>query len=195
MITVPSCNLHNNKHSGVDERLRMLAAMEVSRNAGGERILQEKVLGSTIAKGRQIQLTENIFLSMRKEFVQTPGGPKGMVRFTFSGAKELMVCIADITRGLLAYFYPDWNCREHKFTILDFHTATLAQGNPHDQLRVMEGMKLLGIEDRRGNHNEFRFWRHVEPENEHGAWLLLFYEAVAFTVIHSTALPADIEPD
>src|SRR5438093_13774243 len=64
LITVPCCYKHNNKHSGVDERLRMLAAFEITRNAGGQKILQEKVFGSTLRKLRQPKLVTQIAASM-----------------------------------------------------------------------------------------------------------------------------------
>lgn len=52
LITVPCCHKHNRKHSGADERLRMIMALALERNEGGEKILSEKVFGSTLKKHR-----------------------------------------------------------------------------------------------------------------------------------------------
>src|SRR5436190_7201975 len=75
LITVSCCHNHNRKHSGVDERLRMLAALEIGRNQGGEKILLEKVFGSTLKKLRQPRFVMQIATTMRDETLETPNGP------------------------------------------------------------------------------------------------------------------------
>ena len=189
LITVPCCHKHNRKHSGVDERLRMVAAAELGRNEGGARILEQKVFGSTLKKLRQPRFVAQVAGTMRDETLMTAEGPIPVKAFSTS-AKEFLDCVADITRGLLANFYPEFDYHGHHFMVLDFHTATLAKGNASQQLKVIREMTSKTEGDHRGNFNEFRFWRQVEPENGRGAWLLVFYEAVAFTVIH-TRIPAE----
>jgi len=126
---------------------------------------------------------------MRDETMMTAKGPISVKAFSTS-AKEFLDCVADITRGLLVNFYPEFDYHGHHFMVLDFHTATLAKGNASQQLKVIRDMATKSLGDHRGNLNEFRFWRQVEPENGRGAWLLVFYEAVAFTVIH-TRIPLE----
>jgi hypothetical protein len=184
LITVPCCHKHNRKHSGVDERLRMLAALEIGRNEGGEKILLEKVFGSTFKKLRQPKFVTQMATTMRDEVVMTEQGAMPVAVFSVDG-KEILDCVADITRGLLKHFYPQFNYHGHDFMVVDIHSATLAKGQRDAQLRLISEMVSKTKEEVRGNQQEFRFWRQVDEQREHGAWLLIFYETVAFTVSHS----------
>jgi hypothetical protein len=184
LITVPCCHKHNRKHSGVDERLRMFAALEIGRNEGGEKILSEKVFGSTLKKMRQPKFVTKIATTLRNETVATDKGPMPVAVFTVDG-KEILECVADITRGLLRHFYPQFNYHGHDFMVVDIHSATLAKGARDAQLRLISEMVTKTQGESRGNQSEFRFWRQIDERREHGAWLLVFYETVAFTVCHS----------
>jgi hypothetical protein len=176
LITVPCCHRHNGKHSG--------AALEITRNEGGAKILEQKVFGSTFKKRRQPKFVAQVVGSMRNGMVMTADGPKPVTIFSTPG-KELLDCAADITRGLLTNFYPEFNYHRHHFTVLDIHSATLAKGDSERQLKVIRELATKTPEDHRGNFNEFRFWRHIEPNRRYGAWLIVFYEALAFSVIHT----------
>lgn len=184
LITVPCCHKHNNRHSGVDERLRMLAALEIIRNQSGQRILQEKVFGSTLNELRQPKFVLQIANTMRNQVVMTPKGPVPIGAFTVDG-KEILDCVGAITRGLIQHFHPGLNYHRHDFMIIDIHSATLAKRQRDAQLRLIAEITSKTKGDGRGNYNEFRFWRQVDEQRERGAWLLVFYEAVAFTVCHS----------
>jgi hypothetical protein len=184
LITVPCCHKHNRKHSGADERLRMLAALEIGRNQGGEKILRDKVFGSTFKKLRQREFVTRIATTMRNEVTMTPQGPMPVAVFSVDG-KELLDCMADITRGLLKNFYPQLDYHGHDFMVIDIHSATLAKGQRDAQLHLIREMVAKTVGDFRGSQHEFRFWRQVDEQREHGAWLLVFYETLAFTVCHS----------
>lgn len=184
LITVPCCHKHNSRHSGVDERLRMLAALEIGRNKAGEKILLEKVFGSTFKKLRQPKFVAQIAATMRDEVAVTEQGVIPVAVFSVDG-REILDCVADITRGLLKHFYPQFNYHEHDFMVVDIHSATLEKGQKDAQLRIISEIVRKTERDVRGNQNEFCFWRQVDMEREHGAWLLVFYETVAFTVCHS----------
>jgi len=162
----------------------MVAAAELGRNEGGARILDGKVFGSTFKELRQSKFLAQVVGTMRDETLMTAEGPIPVTAFSTS-AKEFLDCAADITRGLLANFYPEFDYHGHHFMVLDFHTATLAKGDASQQLKVIHEMTTKSKGDRRGNLDAFRFWRQVEPEKGQGAWLLVFYEAVAFSVIHA----------
>lgn len=190
LITVPCCHKHNRKHSGVDERLRLLAASEIGRNEGGDNILTEKVFGSTFKKLRQPKFVAQIAGTLRKETVSTPHGPVPVAVFSVD-AKEINECVADITRGLLRHFYPQFNYRGQDFMVVDIHSATLAKGQGDAQLRIISEIVTKTSSEARGYRNEFRFWRQVDERNKRGIWLLVFYEALAFTVCHSS-IPFEI---
>jgi len=184
LITVPCCHKYNRKHSGVDERLIMLAAMEIGRSEGGERILSEKVFGSTLKKLRQPEFVARVATTLRNETVVTDQGPMPVAVFTVDG-KEILECVADITRGLLKNFYPKFNYQGHDFMVIDIHSATLAKGAKEAQLHLISEMTTRTKGESRGNLGEFRFWRQIDEQREHGAWLLTFYDTLAFTVCHS----------
>jgi hypothetical protein len=184
LITVPCCNKHNNKHSGVDERLRMLAALEVTRNAGGDKVLREKVFGSTMQKGRQPEFVRQIAQTIREGFVTTSQGRLPVSVFTVK-ANDILDAVRDVTKGLLAHFYPTFDYHGSDFMVIDFHSATLAKGNEAAQRNIIEQLVTRTQADVRGHANEFRFWRQVDEQESRGVWLLAFYEAVAFMVGHS----------
>jgi hypothetical protein len=184
LITVACCNKHNGKHSGMDERLRMLLSLELGRNEGGKQVLLQKVFGSTFKKIRQRKFVTQIATTMRVETVMTTVGPKSVAVFTVDG-KEILDCMANIVRGLLRYFYPSFNYHGHDFMALDIHSATLEKGNREAQLRLIKELATKTKRDSRGNKNEFQFWHQVDEQHQQGAWLLVFYEAVAFIVSHS----------
>ena len=99
--------------------------------------------------------------------------------------REILDCVADITRGLLKHFYPQFNYHGQDFMVVDIHSATLAKGQREAQLRIIGEIVTKTNGDVRGGQNEFRFWRQIDMQRDHGAWLLVFYETVAFTVCHS----------
>jgi hypothetical protein len=162
----------------------MLVAMEIGRNEGGEKILTEKVFGSTLNKLRQPEFVARVATTLRNETVVTKKGPMPVAVFTVDG-KEILECVADITRGLLRHFYPQFNHQGHDFMVIDIHSATLAKGEKERQLHLISEMVAKTKGESRGNQSEFRFWRQIDEQREHGAWLLVFYETMAFTVCHS----------
>lgn len=185
LISVPCCNKHNGKHSGVDERLRMVAALEIERNAGGETILLEKVFGSTMAKLRQPHFIMELAKSMRDEFVMTPNGPVPVSVFSVPG-KELLDCAEDIVRGLLAKFHPGFDYYRDKVVAVDIHTATIAKADWDGERQLLLVREVTGKTKReaRGTHDEFVFWHEVDYHRHMGVWFLVFYGALGFFVLH-----------
>ena len=57
----------------------------------------------------------------------TEKGVMPVAVFSVDG-KEILDCVADITRGLLKHFYPQFNYHGHDFMVVDIHSATLAKG-------------------------------------------------------------------
>jgi hypothetical protein len=185
LITVPCCHKCNSKHSGVDERLRMVAAMALGRNEGGERVLLDRVIGSTMKKARQPQFVMELVESKRQETIITRNRRTTVTVFSVPGAEELYGCASDIAKGLLAHFYPQFDYHSHHFASLDIHAATLAKGQADQQLRKVQQIMAMTQGDSRGNNGEFHFWRQVDLETGRGGWLLIFYGALAFVVLHS----------
>jgi len=181
LITVPACHECNGKHSGFDEQLRTLAAMETGRNAGGEKILMQKVLGSTMANRRQAQFVAGLVETLRAELVRTPSGVKSVLVFS-APPSALFPGIIAIVKGLLASLAPEYDYHGDNFEVVDIHSATLAKGDASRQMLVMREMMTKTKGEARGNENEFQFWRRVEDEI--GAWLLAFYGSVFFLVWH-----------
>jgi phosphoribosylamine---glycine ligase len=183
LITVPCCNECNSKHSGFDERLRAFAAIEIGKNKGGEKILFEKVIGSTMKNARQKSFFAQLAESLRDKIVMTSEGPKKISVASFDKS-SVIDGVADIAKGLLAKYYPQINYFGDHFEVLNIHNATLAKGHADEQLRIVSEIASKTPERVIGNFNEFRFWHYVEPNVRRGAWLLVFYESVTFFVIH-----------
>jgi len=184
MICVPSCHACNNAQSGFDEKLRMLAASEISSNAAGKKVMLEKVIGSTMAKARQPKFVTSIFSTMRDAVVQTPSGAKDVSMFT-TRSDEIFPGIIRITKGLLTAFHPSYDYRNDVFNVVDIHSATLLKNDRDLQLHIVRELKTNTRGDGRGNHGEFKFWRQVEATR--GVWLLAFYEAMHFFVSHEAS--------
>jgi hypothetical protein len=179
LIKVPCCFACNNKHSGFDERLRMVAAMPFDRNEAGQRILHEKVAGKTLAKGRQIHFAAKLIASKRampkhpeliKVTVDTPEFAEGMIR---------------ITKGLLFALHPGFDYYKSIFWAQAIHPQ------PFDaQLKLMAGLKKQGQHFERGQR-VFRCWRSVEASTGVGCWMLVFYECLGFFVFHRNGSEPD----
>lgn len=100
LITVPCCYSCNQTHSDFDEQLRLLLACALERNTAGAAILNEKVVGSTLTRLRQIPFISSILQSMRPV-----DGHPDVVKFSLP-AHGVREGIARITKGLLRKFHP-----------------------------------------------------------------------------------------
>ena len=81
------------------------------------------------------------------------------------------------TKGLLRYFYPDYNYKTAVFRVI--HVP------PYEtELAKLEGVKNLLKYDARGN-GVFQFRHGLTESKQSGIWLFVFYEAVIYLVAHS----------
>lgn len=128
LITVWAFHACNSRHSGFDERLRVLAASELHSNSAGKRIFMRKVIGSTMQKGRQFQFLAPIVQSFSSASVQTPHGPLPITKFRAPNPNsDVQLGVQSMVKGLLAHFYPRFDYHAHYFSVMDYHTATLAR--------------------------------------------------------------------
>jgi hypothetical protein len=181
LIWVSNCNACNGGQSGFDERFRMLVASEISCNPAGKKTMMEKVLGSTMKKARQPKFVTSVVSTMRDVTLQTAAGKKEVSMFS-TRSDEVFPGIIRITKGLLRHFYPSYDYRTNEFTVIDIHSATLLKDDWPLQLKIVRELKTKTPQDGRGNHEEFKFWHKVEATR--GAWLLAFYDAIHFVVLH-----------
>src|SRR5689334_8625754 len=100
LITVPCCVACNNVHAGFDERLRMVACMPFDRNTLGQRVVNEAVLGKTLATGRQMKFAASVLRSMKP----VPGH-HDLLHVQIDG-EEFIEGMIRITKGLLFVQYP-----------------------------------------------------------------------------------------
>jgi hypothetical protein len=159
----------------------MLAASEISCNASGKKVMLEKVVGSTMAKARQPKFITSVVSTMRDTVVETHSGPKEVSMFT-TRSDEIFPGIIRITKGLLAAFHSNYDYQHDAFNVVDIHSATLLKKDRDLQLHIVHELKTKTRGDGRGNHGEFKFWRQIESKR--GVWLLVFYEAMHFVVLH-----------
>jgi hypothetical protein len=173
LITVPCCFKCNNEHSGFDERLRIVASMPFDRNAAGERIVDGKVIGGTLAKGRQMKFAGQLLGSMRP----VPGDPE-LVGLSMD-AKEFKDGAIRITKGLLAAFHKQFDY------FGSFFHAEVISPEPFDaQLHLIAALKRAKHFER--GQRVFQCWRFVDEAQGDGFWMLLFYECFGFFVRHTT---------
>lgn len=172
LLRVPCCFECNNQNSGFDERLRIAASMPFDRNEAGQRILDEKVLGGTMAKGRQFQFVTNLLAAMRN----TPEGPN-LVRVRMD-AREFQKGMIRITKGLLFRLHPGFSYQNARFDVVG-----ISPKRSDEQLRLMAMLKQ-GVYFERGP-KVFQCWRHVDRARGAGVWMLIFYECFGFFVWHT----------
>ena len=110
--------------------------MEISRNAAGNKILIERVFGSTMAKARQPSFFLSIATSLRDATVNTPDGAREVSVFTVR-SNAIIPSVIRITKGLLAHLYPAYDYRADEFAVLDIHSATLLGNDREIQLQMM----------------------------------------------------------
>ncbi len=172
LIKVPCCFACNNKHSGFDERLRFVAAMPFDRNKVGQKILDEKVMGSTLAQERQMQFVGKLVGSMQAV------GDRPELKRTCVDGSEFNEGMIRITKGLLFTLHPSFDYRSSTFRALY-----------GDQRSSLEQLKLMATL-KRGQYFErgqgvFQCWRRVEEAHGGGVWMLCFYGCFGFFVVHT----------
>jgi hypothetical protein len=173
LIEVPCCFECNNKHSGFDERLRIYASMPFDRNEIGQRILDEKVIGSTFARERQMQFLEKLAASMQA----VPERPE-LIRARIDD-QELKDGMIRITKGLLYALHPTFNYHKSTFTALSVsQQASDKQRNLMTQL-----MRGLFLERGQG---VFQCWRHLDEARAGGVWMLILYGCFGYFVFHTS---------
>jgi hypothetical protein len=178
LIAIPCCFECNNKHSGFDERLRIVASIPFDRNEAGQKILDEKVVGGSLAKGRQMRFLENLLASMKT----VPEHPE---RFRFrTDDREFREGMIRIAKGLLFNLHPSFDYRSSTFNAIDIHQKSF-----DEQLRLMARLKQQGLYFERGQR-VFQCWRHVE-ESRCGVWMLVLYECFGFFVVHTNGSELD----
>jgi hypothetical protein len=172
LIEVPCCFSCNNKHSGFDERLRIVAVMAFDRNKIGQKILDEKVIGSTMEKGRQMEFIKKILATM-----QPVRDQPGLIHAKIE-AQEFKEGMIQITKGLLFTLHPTFNYRGSNFRVESVHPRS-----SDEQLRLMAMLKQ-GEYFQRGS-GVFQCWRCVDESKGGGAWMLVLYDCFAFFVFHT----------
>lgn len=178
LIAVPCCFRCNNEHSGFDERLRIVASSPFDRNVAGQRILDDKVLGGTMAKGRQMKFVEKLLSSM-----QTTAEHPDLIRVRMD-AHEFHQGMIRVTKGLLFALHPGFNYHKSKFSVIDIHPKPF-----DEQLRLMAILKQAQHFER--GQRAFQCWRHVDEVAGGGAWMLVFYECFGFFVFHTNGAELD----
>src|SRR4051812_23366675 len=126
LIALPCCFQCNNQHSGFDERLRLVASMPFDRNAAGETIMKDRVLGRTLTKGRQMEFAARLLESMR-----LVSGEQNLIRVRMS-ASEFREGMIRITKGLLFAFHPKLDYHSSAFDVVDIQPVPCTE-----QLRLM----------------------------------------------------------
>jgi hypothetical protein len=182
LIEVPCCFACNNKHSGFDERLRIVASMPFDRSRVGQQILNERVMGSTLAKGRQMQFIGKLVRSMRA----VANLPE--LKHTSIDASEFNDGVVRITKGLLFTLYPRFDYRRSTFRAI-----YIDQCSSPEQLSPMAVLKEKGQFFERGD-GVFQCWRHVEEAHGGGVWMLCFYRCFGYFVSHTNGAELDRMP-
>jgi hypothetical protein len=172
LITVPCCYRCNQEHSDFDEQLRLLLACALERNTAGATILKEKVIGSTLARKRQIPFIASVLRSMRPV-----DGHTDVIKFSLP-SQGVLEGIVRVTKGLLRKLHPEFDYEQSVFDVTYISPAEAADAGP-----LMKAISQRSPYDVRGDR-VFEFWRSVDPEKGRGTWMLAFYEAVVFIVMH-----------
>jgi hypothetical protein len=175
LFTVPCCFRCNNQHSGFDERLRIVASIPFDRNQVGQQILEDKVVGGTMAKQRQ----RAFFASLLNSMTATAEHPS-LVRVRVQ-ANEFNDGIIRITKGLLCHLHPGVDYRKDRFDVIAIDPKPF-----DEQLKVMAMLKQASTFEL--GQRAFKCWHHVDEAKGGGAWMLVFYECFGFFVFHTNKI-------
>jgi len=179
LITVPCCLECNNKHSDFDERLRIIASMPFDRNKVGQSILDKKVLGSTLAKGRQKQFIESLLTSMRPV-----AGAEGLVRAKID-AQEFAEGAIRITKGLLCELYQNFDYFNSTFKALE-----ISQEASKNQTNLIT--LFLRAQNFERGQGVFQCWHQIKESDGIGVWMMVFYQCFGFFVFHAKGTECDM---
>lgn len=178
LIAVPCCFRCNNEHSGFDERLRIVASTPFDRNKVGQKILEDQVVGGTLAKGRQMKFFAKLLASM-----QPAAEHPDLIRVRMD-AREFEQGMIRITKGLLFVLYPRFDYHRSKFYVIDIHPKPF-----DEQLRLIAMLRQAKHFER--GQGAFECWHHVDEAKGGGAWMLVFYECFGFFVLHANGSELD----
>jgi len=150
--------------------------MAYNRNDGGDKVWQ-RVKEKTIPEKRIKSTLDLIAVRMKK--IKDPSG-KDCVKFGFS-ARAINKQLIRMTQGLIVKFYSDIPFSAYskfEWKVIPIHQFSV---KPFFESGLIDAL----VEDSRGTHNEFRFWRGpIKEWPDMHIWVYLFYEAVAFVVVH-----------
>jgi hypothetical protein len=178
LFVVPCCFRCNTQHSGFDERLRIVASMPFDRNQTGQKILDQRVIGGTLAKGRQMRFMAGLLACM------TPVRERPEIVRAGIEAKDFQAGMVRITKGLLYGLYPGFDYRKSRFC-----ATYITQESCDEQLKLMALLKQAQHFER--GQGVFQCWRFVDEAQGAGMWMLVFYECFGYFVFHSNGAELD----
>ena len=157
----------------MEEQLRILVSAGINRSTDGEWIWKNKVVESSFRRSPALKNQVRNNLATGK--VTLPTGIAELPILTMD-AELVKKCLIKITRGLMAYFYPNLNQSE-----LDFDAF---QSRQFKIVELIHSVRAPFIYDERGN-GQFRFLRVlVDDDNRCGYWIYIFYDSMSFVVQH-----------
>lgn len=174
---IPCCFNCNNSYSKEDEYFRLAASCLINTNSKGKSVWKNKVLESTLKKGRIQSLIDDLKQTLKPRTLDTPFGKMRAVEFAVDAHLVQSVLIR-LTKGLLYLTHPEIDRSQLKFEITQidqFKLHSIVSSGVHGtftEYSLGEGV--------------YHHWRAISAEdNRCGVWVHLFYGACCFIVAHA----------
>jgi hypothetical protein len=160
--------------SKLDEKFRVFATMPSNVSEAGADIRQERVFGGTLK--RSPALKKQMSRDCLQVTTQIWGEHVRLPLITVPRA-EFEPFFIRLAKGLLTALYPNVD-----YFAMQFEVRQWSQfAGSHKRFAQLTSLLTA---DQRGD-GVFRFWHKVFPEEQNaGVWLLQFYDAALFLVMH-----------
>lgn len=174
LITVLCCARCNSDYSKDDEAIRAWFSSLLGRSTAGDWIFEHKVLRGIAVRSPKFR--EALLSSLKDVKLETEEGIIDAAKFTVPWERVERFVIRCV-KGLLTFHFPDYDYSHDKFEML--HIPPIAE-----ELKKLEPIKQYLTYDERGE-GVFQYRRGLTDTKESGMWILSFYQAILFVVVHS----------
>ena len=177
LITVSCCHACNNQAHKDDEYLRLAVSGYYNTNPRGKQIWKDKVIASTLRKGRLRKSVDDMNASFKKIALITPEGVKDAYEVTIKRAPIDRV-LTRMTKGFLARLHHEINRSE-----LTFRITQVDQFKLNDP--VFDEIRKALLYFQRGD-GVYRCWHRVEDYSLKGVWVHMFFDSATYLVEHTS---------
>jgi hypothetical protein len=154
--------------------MRAILSMSAGRSRAGDEIWEQKVIPGTVLRSPAFR--DYVLSRTRVTQVSLPGGAVEMGAFELP-TERVNQFIIRLTKGFLRYFHPEYEYRSAHFQVRHIE--------PTEEALTNLERNLAGTTYEERGDGVVRLRHGITDSGQGGIWLLIFYDAVWFLVVHT----------